>query len=289
PLRIGCVPEHFSIPFFHTTTAATNPFEVTSCPGGTGQMLKMLESGEIDVCVGLTEGLVAALAKGTPANGFKIVGSLTRSPLTWSVVVSPKQMAGAGIFAGCAPGENNAAWIRGRTIGISRFGSGSHLIPYVIPASANADTPASTRDYKFVQLNDIIGLRQGIASGEADAFLWERFTTKKYVDSGELALLGEVTPPWPAFLFACRAGIADGDERVRDFLDSVSSAINTGVYDNARAVRQGIVPEICDKFGYAGVDVESWFETVEFARNCKEVDVSAVERCLGALKSAGVL
>ncbi|TPX76431.1 hypothetical protein CcCBS67573_g02318 [Chytriomyces confervae] len=299
PLTVGCVPEHFSIPFFHTKTSQSNPFKITSCPSGTGQMIKMLQSGEIDICVGLMEGLVAALAKDSQAAGFKIVGSLTKSSLTWSVAVSPKQMQAGGIFdaEGAIVGDDQAPRIRGKTIGISRFGSGSHLIPFVIPSASHTTPP---QEYKFVQLHDIAGLRNGISSGQADAFLWERFTTKKYVDSGELAVLGSVTPPWPAFMFACRTAVletAEGEQRVQEFLDGVSKAINGSVYATVAeseshersVVREGIIPEICEKFGYATGDVASWFDTVEFSRDCREVDVSAVERCLGALKSAGVL
>ncbi|KAJ3405869.1 hypothetical protein CcCBS67573_g06712 [Chytriomyces confervae] len=298
PLTVGCVPEHFSIPFFHTKTSPSNPFKVTSCPSGTGQMIKMLQSGEIDICVGLTEGLVAGLAKDSEKAGFKIVGSLTRSSLTWSVAVSPQQMQAGGLFEAneTFAGVDQASRIRGKTIGISRFGSGSHLIPFVIPSTSTSNAAS---EYKFVQLHDIAGLRNGIATGQADAFLWERFTTKKYVDSGELAVLGSVTPPWPAFLFACRTEFlesAGGEERVREFLDGVSRAINSSVYSPLAeaagqhgVVQDGIVSEICEKFNYASADVASWFETVEFSRDCREVDASAVGRCLCALQSAGVL
>ncbi|KAJ3227604.1 hypothetical protein HDU81_006560 [Chytriomyces hyalinus] len=298
PLAVGCVPEHFSIPFFHTKTSPSNPFKITSCPSGTGQMIKMLQSGEIDICVGLTEGLVAGLAKESEKAGFKIVGSLTRSSLTWSVAVSPQQMQPGGIFEAneAFAGVDPASRIRGKTVGISRFGSGSHLIPFVISSTSTSNASA---EYKFVQLHDIAGLRDGIATGQADAFLWERFTTKKYVDSGELAVLGSVTPPWPAFMFACRTEVletAGGEQRVQEFLDGVSKAINANVYSplseasgQHAIVRDGIVSEICEKFGYASQDVASWFETVRFARDCREVDAAAVERCLCTLKSAGVL
>ncbi|KAI9352689.1 hypothetical protein BDR26DRAFT_849695 [Obelidium mucronatum] len=290
-LTIGCVPEHFSIPFFH----AKAPFKVANCPGGTGQMLKQLESGEVDLIVGLTEGLVAGLANG---GQFSIVGSLTKSSLTWSVAVAPSALQEGGVFADAINGDNNAHLVRGKRIGISRFGSGSHLIPFVIPSASLAASAASDSQFSFVQQNDIVGLRNGISEGTSDAFLWERFTTKKYVDSGELAVLGSVTPPWPAFMFACRSGVLEteaGKESVREVLNAVSVAINSSVYepavsiDTKKKVRQGIVPEICERFGYAAADVESWFETVEFATDCGVVDKSSIERCLSALKSAGVL
>ncbi|KAJ3020378.1 UNVERIFIED_CONTAM: hypothetical protein HDU68_010214 [Siphonaria sp. JEL0065] len=288
-LRVGCVPEHFSIPFFHAKPTQTS-FKVVNCPGGTGQMVKALKEGEADIVVALTEGLVAGLAKGEE---FTIVGSLTKSPLTWSVAVAPSALQEGGAFAGCQNDGNNAQLIRGKRIGISRFGSGSHLITFVIPSVV---TPSE--EYSFVQQNDIVGLRSGITTGTTDAFLWERFTTKKYVDSGELAVLGSVTPPWPAFMFACRNSILEtqeGRESVRDFLDSVSEAIHLSVYESTvveggqKRVQDGIIPEICERFGYAHADVASWFETVEFATDCAHVDKASIEKCLTTLKSAGVL
>ncbi|ORY48238.1 hypothetical protein BCR33DRAFT_714637 [Rhizoclosmatium globosum] len=285
-LVVGCVPEHFSIPFFHATPTK-GPFKISNCPGGTGMMLKLLASGDLDICVGLTEGLVAALANTETESDYRIVGALTKSSLTWT-------------FAGCKNGGDNAHLVRGKRIGISRFGSGSHLIPFVIPSSENTILSGKPEEaFTFVQQNDIVGLRQGITSSTTDAFLWERFTTKKYVDSGELAVLGSVTPPWPAFMFACRNAILEteeGRERVRDFLNSITASINESVYEvelsesGKRVVRQGIVPEICERFGYADEDVKAWFETsVDFASDCASVDKDAIERCLAALKSAGVL
>lgn len=40
--------------------------------------------------------------------------------------------------------------------------------------------------------------------------MWEVFTTKPWFDRQELAYLGEVATPWPAFVFTTSSGIADG-------------------------------------------------------------------------------
>lgn len=41
-------------------------------------------------------------------------------------------------------------------------------------------------DLKFEVANNISGLKDGIRNGTFDAFMWETFMTKPYVDSGEL-------------------------------------------------------------------------------------------------------
>lgn len=64
-VTLACVPEHFSVPL-HLPSALANyaskagvELNVRIAKGGTGEMVGLLESGEIDVAVALTEGIVA--------------------------------------------------------------------------------------------------------------------------------------------------------------------------------------------------------------------------------------
>ena len=56
-----------------------------------------------------------------------------------------------------------------------------------------------TGSLTFTAANNFVGLRNGVAAGEFDLFLWEKFTTKPWVDRGELAVIAEVPTPWTAF------------------------------------------------------------------------------------------
>ncbi len=47
-------------------------------------------------------------------------------------------------------------------------------------------------------------LPAAVTSGDADFFLWEKFMTKPFVDSGELATLGHLDSPWHCFGFVAR-------------------------------------------------------------------------------------
>ena len=71
---------------------------LTAQPLGTGQMLKSLRDGEVDVIVALTEGLVLDMAKGSgsgsassdstpaaPAPVVRLLGTYVQSPLTWAI------------------------------------------------------------------------------------------------------------------------------------------------------------------------------------------------------------
>ena len=86
-IRVGGVPEHFNLPWH---LAIENKLfensgikiEWVEFKGGTGAMTKALRENEIDVCVVLTEGIIADIAKGNPS---KIIGQYINTPLIWGV------------------------------------------------------------------------------------------------------------------------------------------------------------------------------------------------------------
>ena len=84
-LRIGYVPEHFSTPLHFAQVHYDLDAELIAFPSGTGHMVAALRSGEIDVGIGLTEGWVAGLGKGTEAEigdgGYRLVGTYVETPL----------------------------------------------------------------------------------------------------------------------------------------------------------------------------------------------------------------
>jgi len=118
------------------------------------------------------------------------VGTYVEAPLTWAV------------SAGAASRHTGIASLQYGAIGISRIGSGSHVMAVVMAeqagwlppdAGAAVESPSGSSDIgtgdaavsrlpgvplSFVTLNDFRGLRDGVNSGRADAFLWETFTTK---------------------------------------------------------------------------------------------------------------
>jgi ABC-type nitrate/sulfonate/bicarbonate transport system substrate-binding protein len=83
-LKVGYVPEHFSTPLFfakeqgfyknHGVEVEFVPF-----PSGTGHMIQSLKDKSINVAIGLTEGFVAGIGKGS--DWYKIVGTYVQSPL----------------------------------------------------------------------------------------------------------------------------------------------------------------------------------------------------------------
>ncbi len=194
-LKIGGVPEHFNLPWrlsieerlFNSIGLELHWSDMT---GGTGQMIKGLQTGSIDIAVLLTEGITKSILEGLDA---KIVNIYVQTPLRWGVHVPVDSK-----FTSLSDLENG-------TFAISRFGSGSHLMALVHANQAGWDTSK----LKFNVVGDVYGGLWALENCEADAFLWEKFTTKPFVDKGKCRCIGEVVTPWPCFVIAVRTKILE--------------------------------------------------------------------------------
>jgi ABC-type nitrate/sulfonate/bicarbonate transport system substrate-binding protein len=192
-LKIGGVPEHFNLPWrlsieerlFNTIGLELHWSDMT---GGTGQMIKGLQTGSIDIAVLLTEGITKAILEGLDA---KITNIYVQSPLRWGVHVPLDSN-----FSSLSDLENG-------TFAISRFGSGSHLMALVHANQVGWDASK----LKFNVVGDVYGGLWALENHEADGFLWEKFTTKPFVDQGKCKCIGEVVTPWPCFVIAVRTDI----------------------------------------------------------------------------------
>ncbi|MEH6681148.1 MAG: substrate-binding domain-containing protein [Sediminicola sp.] len=180
------VPEHFNFPWQLAIDEGAFEergidLEWTDVPEGTGKMSKMLENGEADLAVMLTEGTVKSMADGNP---IKIVQEFIASPLLW------------GIHVGAKSGFKEVSELRNATVAISRFGSGSHLMAFVHAREQGWDTTK----LKFLVVNDMKGAIDALENGTADYFMWEHFMTKPLVDNGTFRRLGDCPTPWPCFV-----------------------------------------------------------------------------------------
>jgi hypothetical protein len=100
--------------------------------------------------------------------------------------------------------------LKGATFGVSRLGSGSHLMAYVLAQQRGWDPQ---RDVHFEVTGDFASLRASVNEGKTAAFMWETFTTKPYHDSGEVKRIGQITTPWPCFMMASRKSVLDDEEK----------------------------------------------------------------------------
>lgn len=208
-LKIGGVPEHFNLPW-RLAIEEGKMREIglnlhwSDMSGGTGQMVRGLETGSIDIAVLLTEGITKAILQGLKARVLQVY---VVSPLSWGVHV-PQQSE-----------IHQPDDLRGKTFAISREGSGSHLMAYVM-----ADRQGWPLDeLKFNVIGDIYGGLWALQHNEAQAFLWEKYTTFPFVEQEKCRWIDDVVTPWPCFVIAVREEIA---EKHADLLQKMCRVVN---------------------------------------------------------------
>lgn len=192
-LKVGGVPEHFNYPWrlaieeglFREQGVSLHWSDMS---GGTGQMIKGLQTGSIDIAVVLTEGISRAILKGLDAS---IVRVYVESPLCWGIHVpynSPFQ---------------EIKDLERQTFAISREASGSHLMAYVLGHQQGWDQ----EHMKFNIVGDIYGGLWSLENNEAQAFLWEKYTTNPYVEQKKCRRIADIVTPWSSFVIAVRNDI----------------------------------------------------------------------------------
>jgi len=208
-LKIGGVPEHFNLPW--RLAIEENAFRDlgvklhwSDMGGGTGQMVRGLENKSIDIAILLTEGITKAVLEGLDA---KIIQVYVTTPLHWGIHV---------------PYQSNIQKmndLKDQVFAISREGSGSHLMSFVKADQEGWDTSK----LKFNVIGDIYGGLWALENNEAQAFLWEKYTTFPYTEQKKCRYIDEVTTPWPCFVIAVRTEIY---EKYKTELKGVCEIVN---------------------------------------------------------------
>ncbi|GGH03448.1 ABC transporter substrate-binding protein [Polaribacter pacificus] len=262
-LKIGGVPEHFNYPWYITLkNKAYTPFDInirwTDFPGGTGDMCKALRSGDVDIAIILTEGIIKDISEGNPS---KIVQTYVKSPLIWGVHV-----------AGDSP-YTSIDDLKDKVVAISRYGSGSHLMAIV--NAYNQGWDLSTLHFKVV--GTLEGGIEALKNGEADYFMWEHFTTKPWVDNSTFKRVGDCPTPWPCFVIAVR------DEVLRDHpkaIEQVLEIINSTTDGFKETL--GIDLLLSKRYEQQLVDVKEWLSLTEWesSKPISKSDINQIQEKL---------
>jgi len=246
-IKIAGVPEHFNLPWH---LAIENKefekqnvdLEWTDVPEGTGKMCQMLRSGETDIAVILTEGIVKDIVAG---NASKIVQIYVQSPLIW------------GIHVAANSSYKTMSDIENSKVAISRLGSGSQLMAYV-----NADNQGwETNNLQFEIINTIDGAVEALTKGTADYFMWERFMTKPLVDKGVFRRIADCPTPWPCFVIAVRNIVLEKHpEIIKTILDVINKKTET--FKDI----PNIDKVLATKFNQKTQDIEEWLSLTEWSQ-----------------------
>lgn len=268
-LRITGVPEHFNFPWKKVVTA--QPFEKegvllhwTDESRGSGQMNKDLRENKTDVAIVLTESFLKDFEAGNPS---KMIGFHVTSPLNWGIHI---------------PGEspiNLLDEIQNPSFLISREGSGSQLMSYVLSKREGWD--ADKLDFKIV--NNLHGALEAMTSGKPEMFLWEKYTTKPWVDSKEMKRIGEVPSPWPCFaIIATENALAEfGDTlfQLRDLVYQESSKLASG---------SSTIEDIAKNYELNAADVKEWFAQTSWATDTQLSRAQLLES-METMKELGII
>lgn len=263
---IGGVPEHFNLPWYITLKEKKYRTDNINLRwkdyhGGTGQMCTALREGEIDMAVILTEGIIRDIIEG---NKCKIVQIFIKTPLIWGIHVSKTS------------NFNTVEDIKGTYAAISRYGSGSHLMAYVNAIKNGWDV---TRDLKFKEIKNLEGALKGLPAGNGDYFLWEKFTTKPYVDNGPFRIIGECPTPWPCFVLAVREDILENEseslKKILDILNNVTATFKS--IPNIDII-------ISERYNQSLEDVQAWLKLTEWSqKNLSFNELEIIQKQLLAL------
>lgn len=268
-VNIGGVPEHFNLAWYLTLKDGAYKKEGINLRwmdyfGGTGQMCKALRAKEIDLAVILTEGIIKDIIAG---NKSKIIQTFVNSPLQW------------GIHVAADSRFRDVSELKGTRAAISRFGSGSHLMAYVNAQYQGWDLQ---NDLKFEVIKNLEGAIEGLSLGQADYFMWEKFTTKPLVDDGTFRLLGLCPSPWPCFVIAAREEFINDHP---DLLKTILNIINNTTSEFKRI--PSIDKTIANRYGQRLEDVREWLQLTDWSQ--KQIDAETIKNVQDQLFTLNII
>lgn len=247
-VNIGGVPEHFNLAWYLTLKSGQYKEQSINLrwhdyPGGTGAMCKGLRNGDIDIAVILTEGIVKDIIEGNPS---RIVQTFVDTPLIWGIHVAQNSK------------YQSIADIKGKKAAISRYGSGSHLMAYI---NAENNCWNLKEDLHFEVIKNLDGAIKGLTNGDADYFLWEKFTTKPIVDNGVFRRIGNCPSPWPCFVIAVSEEFIENNKSdLKVILDIINA--ETKRFKNISNIDKTIAKRYDQKLD----DVKEWLEITEWSQ-----------------------
>ncbi|MEO9476690.1 MAG: ABC transporter substrate-binding protein [Cyclobacteriaceae bacterium] len=259
-IKIGGVPEYFNLPIYNAIEEKA--FEKVglnlkwvTVSEGTGAMARQLATGDLDMAVILTEGITKSIIDG---NQCRVIKNYVDSPLIWGVH-SPHP-------ASPAPFSN-------KNIAISRYGSGSHLMSFVLAKGKKWNV----KDLKFHVTNNLDGARESFRKGETNLFLWEKYTTQPLVDTEEFDRIDQVPTPWPCFVIAAsEKALKEKKESIKKTLQIINSYCES-VQHNPR-----LSEIIAEKFDLKKSNTDQIVKEVMWS-TANEVDFDAIDTVMDTL------
>ena len=139
---------------------------------------------------------------------------------------------------------------------ISRFGSGSHLMA-IVDANSKGQ---SINPSQFIIVKNLDGALSTLGKLETDVFYWEKYTTKPYVDNGQLKRVGEYLTPWPCFMIAATDSVLKKyPQKIIDLLGVIHQSCADFMQDYT------VISLVSKRYNQQLKDVERWYHSTAWA------------------------
>jgi ABC-type nitrate/sulfonate/bicarbonate transport system substrate-binding protein len=263
------VPEHFNYPWLQVINE--QPFKKDGLElvwknesKGSGAMNKALREGSTDLAIILTESFIKDKVEGNPG---LIISWYVKSPLIWGVHTSAKSP------------ENGLEYLKNFQFLISRYGSGSHLMAYLLAKRENWNL----EKVQFEEIGNLEGAKQALQNEETKLFLWEKYTTKPLVDQGLFKRLGEIPTPWPCFVVVATPEVISEHssklEKLREMVFERAKSLNS----NKESIKI-----LSQYYGIKENDIASWLEITSWSED-NVMDAKDLEKVFTTLVELKIL
>ncbi len=263
-ITITGVPEHFNFPWLNLVESQPfleDDFQLVweDEPRGSGAMNKAIREGNADLAIILTESFVKDKIEGNPG---KIIGFHVDSPLVWGIHVPAKSAL------------QHPAELRNVPFLVSRLGSGSHLMAFLLASEQGWDT--GSMDFEII--GNLEGAIKSFKSNNPKAFLWEKYTTQPLVTKGWFRRIGEIPTPWPCFV------IVASENFLAKHPDLADRLLEEIYRTNARlmADKEAIVSPIANRYQLEATDVKEWLRQTRWATS-PEIAQSHLQKTMDIL------
>ncbi len=236
------VPEHFNFPLKQALKKHPQ-HRWEDCKGGSGQMRQMLNDGDVDYAVMLTEAAMYAILQG---DELDIVTEYVSTPLFW------------GIYCH-SDNPNNSTTDSALPLLVSRYGSGSHLIPF---AKAHQEQYAYNPEIKVI--SNLDGALQHFNKGNDGLFYWEEVTTEPFIATNSITKVGLFPAPWPSFVLVKRKSTTDALNAIIEDakLEVEKLKLNTDTS----------IETICTAYNLDKAETKKWLNRTEWFQGALSVD-----------------
>jgi len=261
-ITITGVPEHFNYPWIkliEKQPLADIELKWVDEPKGSGAMNQAIRQEQTDLAIILTESFIKDATEG---NRGQIIGFHVQSPLTW------------GIHVPATAPITEVSQLSDSPFLISRFGSGSHLMAFLLARQHQWEA----KDLQFNVIDNLEGARAAFKSGDVQAFLWEKYTTKPFVDRGEFKRIGEIPTPWPCFVIvASPAALQRFPKEIKEIQKQLYATSASLMED-----KKLLADHISNHYGIKVADIDAWLDQTEWATD-RSMSKAALEQTMQIL------